>query len=229
MFRLFRRQSSGPRHEAVRETVPVPPLTGGYSEFTSFVPRISGTHTSRIFLPLGRDSVGAEQRSWRYAAAQRGIPLLPDTTFYDLVDETPENSPSHPFAGADRTTIAALLAAVRPSIRPDEEVYLALWKGYAGDHVDGDVVNLEVEQLGTWQVHNDLRVVRSPLAGLLQLADQRWPVFLWTADLRLVVSCPLYSDSVFVTSDVIDSGELAAQGLEALPADLDGPITFTGD
>lgn len=229
MFRLFRRQSSGPRHEVVREAIPVPPLTQDHSEFSSYVPRITGTHTSRIFLPLDRDSVRAAQRSWHYAAAQRGVQLLPDTSFYDLVDETPVNCPSHPFAGADRATISALLAAVRPSISPDEEVYIALWNGYAGDHVDGDVVNPQAEQLGTWQVHSDLLVVRSPLVGLLQLADQHWPVFLWSTDLRLVVSCPLYSDSVFVTSDSIDSQDLAAQGLEALRADLDGPITFTGD
>jgi hypothetical protein len=84
--------------------------------------------------------------------------------------------------------------------------------------------------LGPWAAR-DFVVTRSTLGHLVEVARHGapFPVYLWTPDRRFVLSCPWYSDSLFVTSDELAPGDFRAAGLEASLVPHDGPLAITGD
>ena len=87
------------------------------------------------------------------------------------------------------------------------------------------------ETVGPWNVRQDLLLRLRPLRSLVDVAEaeEHWPVLVWNRDLSFVLSCPLYSDSVLLSSTGISSRDLEREGLHSVEIDLTGPLTFTGD
>lgn len=205
-----------------------PPFTRDPLRLSAYTLFSGSTTTSRIFLPLALDAGSADDGTWASLARAAGTPLTATTELYALLDRAQADG-RHPHGAVSPATTQALLDALGTSLPLDEEIVAARWPGHAGDGGHDEELPLPAQTVGGWPP-GDLSLTWTTLARCASGAerDGQLPVYLWTADLRLVLSCPLYSDSLFLASDQITAAHLRAAGLEAEGLLEDGPLMVTG-
>lgn len=206
----------------------VPPLLSRDSSLVSaYADPSPGRRVSRVFLPLIRRGDGGEVIPWASLAARKGEALSANTDLYDLMDRS-EASDIHPYGKTSVDSMWQLLQAIGASVPLEQDVITANWIGFAHRVMVGEEVEVS-EPLGPWPA-GDFIFTRTTLRRLTQIAESEgaFPNYLWTSDHRFVFSCPIYSDSVFVTSDGLGADDFRAVGLEACPVEQDGPLAITG-
>lgn len=184
-------------------------------------------HVSRVFLPLGHRGE-AVTVTWAGIAREAGEDLSTASDLYDLLGE-PAAREIHPYGEATPATVRTLLRALGRALPSDQEVIAADWPGYAATAAVETEVELSTSHLGPWP-RSDFLVHRTTLDHLLRIAEREapFPVYLWTPDHSLVLSCPIYSDSLFLSSESVTVADLREAGLEAATVLEDGPLAVTG-
>lgn len=209
------------------DEVPLPSFSQDFLATSAYVPTHTVGATNRIFLPL--TYVNSDQvLSWSTLAEEVGVPLSSETVLTDLLEKSGIEV-EHPQANAPLVWVTTFLSSIAEAAKPEVPVIFAAWPGYAGDGALGQEIHVSESRIGPWRTA-DLSFTRGPLS-LLEEASRchdRFPVYVWSLDLKMVLSCPLYSDSLFLTSSVT-LDHLSSHGIEAVGMSRNVPLPTTGD
>lgn len=215
-----------------------PPFSTDPSRFGAYIPFKLGLHSSRLFLPFFDIDNNADPLSWTELAAHSGEALRADTVLYDLLDEDRARA-IHPSATV-QDPWATLLLSVLSSTVPIEDdfifarsvVYAETTQRYAKivdqrlrcfSRPRRDLIDAHI---GPWNT-KDFAVTLEPLVSLRE--ESTFPTYIWSEDLSLVLTCPIYSDSVFLTSSTLCAEDFTNAGLEAQAIVEDNALPITGD
>lgn len=96
----------------------------------------------------------------------------------------------------------------------------------AGSGTQFPTVTLSSSHIGPWDT-TDFSVRLEPVTHLEQ--SLKFPTYIWSDDFKLVLTCPIYSDSVFLTSPTLFAEDFVRAGLEARGILKDDYLPVTGD
>ncbi|GAA4288938.1 hypothetical protein [Georgenia daeguensis] len=188
--------------------------------------------TSRLFLPA--DGPAGTVMTWRELALLAGMPLTADLRWSAIVsrlDAALRQELSAPFAVVPSATLVRLVDLLSAATSTPERCYFFLWEGYAEETADlvPEVAPPHVAVLA----RHDYVLHTAPLSWLVEraadLMQPRMPVFLWPHDGAFLLACPLYHDSLYLSSDVALPDTLRSGGLEVLPIARDIELPGEGD
>lgn len=213
----------------------VPPFSEDPLRLGAYVPFGLGFNSSRLFLPFSGQS-DVQESCWSELATSAGTSLRADTMLYDLLDEDKAQS-IHPLAEAQNSWITRLLDVLCSAVSVEDSFIFARSKIYAetsqsdtentaGSGTQFPTVTLSSSHIGPWDT-TDFSVRLEPVTHLEQ--SLKFPTYIWSDDFKLVLTCPIYSDSVFLTSPTLFAEDFVRAGPEARGILKDDYLPVTGD
>jgi hypothetical protein len=197
------------------------PVVGESAELVSGFCAGNHVEVSRVFVPLEREEF--EFVSWRELASSVGCEIHALSRWRDIavrLDPSAERNLTPASGSCDQATATRLTRALCTTPPEVTEGTYALWPGYAGELDD-----FNVDQLFTYSDpaplgrYGGLAIVRRPLTWLLSRTVEHWrvhaPVYVWPDDGSFLISCPIYSNSLYVSGPAGVTKALSRAGLEA--------------
>lgn len=186
-----------------------------------------GWHVSRVLLPLPT-KLSELYLTWEELATRANRELDPLISLAELLP-TGFDLVSEPHARTGPGLIDALLSALEGHTDISAPHVIVRWTGYA-ESGDADEVALRGSHLGPWQMR-EFCATLEPLTDLhhVEHSGLHLPTHVWSLDRQLVITCPMFSDSLYISSPTLTGKELAAAGLEAVCVPTDGPLPMSGD
>lgn len=203
----------------------IPNFGKDLSKVSAYAPLGQGLHVTRIFLPLPT-RLGDLYMPWTDLANEKGVTLTAHTSLNDLLPQGVDIV-SEPRAQAGGGVIPVLLKLAAEHLDIHDQCVFVRWIGYAESGDDADELALRGSHIGPWQ-QKEFTATFEPLAALdhVENAGLHLPTHIWTPDHSFILTCPMFSDSLYLSSVDIDAERLISEGLEAAPIDedLDLPI-----
>lgn len=154
-----------------------------------------------------------------HSAIVRMLPLLESEDGTSDLPGAGEASKHEPMSGeCDRHsigTILRILTEVVPGLRVSTDVTFAMWPGYAGELGGAGPVSVFGHDAPLpFGRYGGLAIKQAPLNWLSSFSVENpgrphMPVYVWPEDGSFLISCPIYSNSLFISG-----GELLAEKLE---------------
>ncbi|MDO5723616.1 MAG: hypothetical protein Q4P33_04355 [Flaviflexus sp.] len=207
--------------------IEIPPFGTDMTRVSAYALFTEGWHVYRVFLPLPT-RLGEIHLSWADLAEQAGTVLGPQTTLLELLPRGVDLV-AEPEARAGHGFIPALLEALTNHTDIFEPHVIVRWTGYA-ESGDADEVALRGSHLGPWQMR-EFAATLEPLTDLIHVEHSglHLPTHVWSLNRSLVITCPMFFDSLYISSPTLTGEELAAAGLEAVLVPTDSPLPIAGD
>lgn len=174
-------------------------------------------------------------------AGRAGYVLHPGSTWREISDRIgpEESSKYHPASGGcdelGLETLLHILTGALPDLRTSTEVTFAMWPGYAGE-----VENVESVRVFDFTAplpfgrFGGLAVAQAPLDWLLTFGSDRpgrphMPIYVWPPDGAFLISCPIYSNSLFISADEELAWKLEESALDVVRVDSHSPLNCRDD
>lgn len=167
--------------------------------------------------------------SWASLANSSQTDLGPNTCLYDLMPKE-QAGRIHPRAEVDQVFLDRLFTVLSQSTEVlDDHVFID-WRGYSEHNQDSGGAEIMVPRVGPWEAYELLAQVQ-PFSMLYERGarGRRLPLYVWSLDHQIVLSCPIYSDSLYLASSNVTSDLLISHNIEASAISSNDFLAITGD
>ncbi|WP_145941422.1 hypothetical protein [Corynebacterium glyciniphilum] len=122
-----------------------------------------------------------------------------------------------------------------PGLRTSTDVTFALWPGYAGEV--GGVGSVSVfghDAPLPFGRYGGLAIKQAPLNWLTAFSVENpgrphMPVYVWPKDGSFLISCPIYSNSLFISGGELLAEKLGESALDVIQVDRGDPLNCRDD